>query len=93
LEQKEGVDYQIDYDNARIVFWRPVSQIVESDTIISSNLLDGNRLYVVTDYEYQTKDVYDEYSKGARVSQQIGDHVRVGGTYLEDNDIRATIIN
>jgi len=86
VEQKEGSDYQIDYDNGRIIFWKPVSQIVASDSIISSQLLDGNQLYVVADYEYYTKDKYDEWSKGARVSQQLGDYVRVGGTYVEDNN-------
>ena len=86
LEQKEGLDYQMDYDNGRIIFWKPVSQIVASDSIISSELLDGNQLYVVADYEYYTKDKYDEWSKGARVSQQITDYVRVGGTYVQDNN-------
>ena len=85
LEQKEGVDYQIDYDNGRIIFWKSVSQIAESESIISSKLLDGNRLYVAVDYEYETKDKYDERSKGLRASQQLGDYVRMGGTYIEDN--------
>jgi len=85
-QQKEGSDYQIDYDNGRIIFWKPVSQIVASDSIISAELLDGNQLYVVADYEYYTKNKYDEWSKGARVSQQLTDHVRVGGTYVMDNN-------
>jgi len=85
VDQKEGVDYQIDYDNGRIIFWRPVQQIVESSSIIQTDLLDGNRVYVVVDYEYETREKYDEVSRGARVSQQIGDYVRVGGTYLEDD--------
>ena len=85
LEEKEGSDYQIDYDNGRIIFWKPVSQIIQSDTIIQTHLLDGNQLYVVADYEYYTKDKYDEWSKGGRVSQQLGDYLRIGGTYVEDD--------
>ncbi|MDP8260700.1 MAG: hypothetical protein P9L96_06890 [Candidatus Gygaella obscura] len=86
IEQKEGSDYQIDYDNGRIIFWKPISQIAEADSIISSNLLDGNKLYVVADYEYYTQNKYDEWSKGARLSQQIGDYVRFGGTYVQDEN-------
>lgn len=85
LEQKEGSDYTIDYDNGRIIFWRPISQIAESESIISTHLLDGNKLYVVVDYEYYTKNEYDEYSGGVRASQQLGDYLRIGGTYLRDN--------
>lgn len=85
IDEKEGADYQIDYDNGRIIFWKPVSQIAKSESIISTHLLDGNNLYVTVDYEYYTKDKYDELSYGARLSQQAGDYVRVGGTFVHDD--------
>ena len=85
VDEKEGVDYQIDYDNGRIIFWRPISQISASESIIATNLLDGNRLYLAVDYEYEVKDKYDEWSGGIRASQQLNDYVRVGGTYINDN--------
>jgi len=72
IQQVEGEDYEIDYSNARIMFYEPVSQIAESSSIISSALLDGNHLYVVVDYEYEVNDVdYNEWSYGGRIEQSL----------------------
>lgn len=84
IEQIRGSDYEINYDEGRIIFWKPVSFISESSSVISSKTSEGNSVYVVVDYEYETKDKYDEATRGARVSQQIGDNVRVGGTYVKE---------
>ncbi len=81
----EGADYEMDYKSGRMLFWRPVPMLVTSYSIISSELLDGNLVYVVTDYEYSLKDKFDESSVGARARQAVGDHVVVGGTYVKDN--------
>jgi hypothetical protein len=83
-EMKEGADYEIDYSNGRITFWRPISQISESNSIISTHLLDGNPVYVVVDYEYEVKDEYDEGTVGGRVQKSITDYVSVGGTYVKE---------
>lgn len=82
--QKRGSDYQINYDDGRIIFWKPVSYITETTSIISSQAQNGNPVYVVIDYEYETKNSYDETAQGARISQHITDYARVGGTYVKE---------
>jgi len=81
----ESADYEMDYNSGRVVFWRPVKSIVEAYSIISNELLDGNLVYVVADYEYDVKDKFDEDNTGARVKQAIGEHVVIGGTYVREN--------
>ena len=83
-EMQEGADYEIDYSNGRITFWRPISQISESNSIISTHLLDGNPVYVVADYEYEVMDEYDQGTVGGRVQKSITDYVSVGGTYVKE---------
>ncbi len=87
MEQDEGFDYEIDYDNGRIIFWQPISHITESDTIISNYLLNGNPVYVTVDYEYETKDKYDRGIYGGRVEQALGDYLSVGGTYVKEEQV------
>ncbi|HDH10936.1 MAG TPA: hypothetical protein ENG83_01805 [Nitrospirae bacterium] len=72
VEQAEGDDYEIDYTNGRIMFYEPVSQTAQSNSIISTAILDGNPLYVVVDYEYEVTDLtYDDSSYGGRVEQSL----------------------
>ncbi|MDD4879828.1 MAG: hypothetical protein PHR22_05190, partial [Candidatus Omnitrophica bacterium] len=85
LAQGEGFDYQIDYDNGRVMFWEPVSRIAESSSIVSTALLNGNPVYVTVDYEYDTLDKYDEGVIGVRAEQSITDYVRLGGTYVKED--------
>jgi hypothetical protein len=86
-EMTEGNDYEIDYSNGRIIFWKPVLQLVESDSIISSSLLGGNPVYVVVDYEYETKDKFDEGVSGGRLQQSLTDYLRVGATYVKEEQL------
>ena len=86
-EMEGRVDYQINYSEGRLIFWKPVSQISESDSIISSQLLDGNPVYLVVDYEYETKDKYDEGNYGLRLQRSLTDYLRVGGTYVREEQI------
>lgn len=72
LGQIKGEDYEIDYSDGRILFYRPVTQIAESYSIISSALLDGDSLYVVADYEYEVNEAeFSEWSYGGRVEQSL----------------------
>ncbi|OGW98690.1 MAG: hypothetical protein A2Z81_07805 [Omnitrophica WOR_2 bacterium GWA2_45_18] len=84
-DMKEGADYEMDYENGRILFWRSVPMLVESYSIISSELLDGNLVYVLVDYEYDVKDKVDQANEGVRVRQAVTDHVLVGGTYVKES--------
>lgn len=83
----EGADYEIDYSTGRIIFWRPVPVLVEGYNIISNSLLEGNPVYVVTDYEYSVKDAIDESNVGGRFRQAISDQVLVGGTYVKESQV------
>ncbi len=87
IEQKRGVDYHIDYSQGRILFWRPVSSIAESNSIISTYLLAGNPVYVVVDYEFETKDKYYQETQGIRVSQSITDYLQLGTTYVREEKL------
>jgi uncharacterized repeat protein (TIGR01451 family) len=84
MDQEEGFDYEIDYDSGRIIFWQPVSHITESDTIISSYLLNGNPVYVAADYEYEVEDKYDRGVYGGRLEQALGDYFSLGATYVKE---------
>ncbi|MCA9399264.1 MAG: hypothetical protein KC618_05915, partial [Candidatus Omnitrophica bacterium] len=78
-------DYQFDYDAGRMVFYRPVESVVDSSSIISNALLNGNPVYVVVDYQYEVQDKLTNATAGARVEQALNDYLRVGGTYVEES--------
>ncbi|HSV27784.1 MAG TPA: hypothetical protein VLH60_07815, partial [Sedimentisphaerales bacterium] len=82
-----GADYQINYKQGRIMFWRPVSSIAASDGIISTALLGGNRVYVVVDYEYETTERLDNDTSGITGTQAIGDHLMIGGTHVKEQQL------
>ncbi len=83
-EMKNGADYELDEGQGRILFWQPVSMIAKSESIVSTDLIDGNPIYVVADYEYYVQDKLTESSEGARVAQAVGDNVVIGGTYVKE---------
>ncbi|MFC1510639.1 hypothetical protein ACFL49_03160, partial [Candidatus Omnitrophota bacterium] len=83
-EMKEGSDYEFDYNGGRLIFWKSIPAIVESYSIISSDLLEGNLVYVVVDYEHDVQDEFDKSSYGTRVTKALGDDVVVGGTYVKE---------
>ncbi|MCB9722357.1 MAG: DUF11 domain-containing protein [Candidatus Omnitrophica bacterium] len=80
----EGADYEMDYASGRMVFWRPVPSLVESYSIADDDLLDGNGVYVVVDYEYQAKDKVDEGTVGVRARQAVGENLLIGTTYVNE---------
>jgi len=91
LPQKENIDYEIKYDEGRILLKKPVLSATSSDTIISNSILEGNPVYIVADYEYKSQEAFpitsEELNKttgGARLSQTLGDHIRLGGTYVQE---------
>jgi hypothetical protein len=83
-EMKEGVDYDIDYSEGRILFWQPVSMSADSGRIISNNLLSGDPVYVIADYEYTVQNKVQEDTRGARIQQAVGKNVVVGATYVSE---------
>jgi hypothetical protein len=83
-----GADYEIDALQGRIVLARPLSQIVAplAPSLIKDEPLDGDRSVLLVDYEYVPAGFdADQLTAGARAKQWIGDHVAVGGTYVQEN--------
>lgn len=78
----EGEDYEIDYQAGRIIMYRPISSVTYTDTIINNEILNGNRLVLVADYEYETGSSFDFNALGARGWTHASDHIKVGGTYI-----------
>ena len=81
----EEKDYEIDYDSGRVLLKKPLNSIHQgySNSIISNDLLMGERVYLVIDYEYLNDGLSDS-TWGVRASQQIGHHVRIGGSYVQE---------
>lgn len=85
-EMVEGKDYEVDYDQGRIIFHEPVHSVDRSNsTIISGSLLDGNPVYVIADYEYENTSIMKDQSYGLRLAQQITPHLRLGTTLVTEN--------
>jgi len=80
-----GADYELDNSQGRILFWQPVAMIAQANSIISNNLVDGDPIYVVVDYQYAVSGMQVAGSQGARVAQAVGDNVVLGGTYVTDD--------
>ena len=58
IPQAENTDYEIKYDEGRILFKKPVLSVAASDTVISDNIQEGNEVYVVVDYEYKNQEAF-----------------------------------
>jgi len=93
VNQAVNEDYEIKYPSGRIIFNKPVMSIANSNTTISRTILEGNLVFVVVKYEYDDQDafpIFDEdlsdLSGGVRVSHHLNDHVRIGGTYVQEQN-------
>ncbi len=92
----EGTDYEIDYAEGRIMLSRPLSSVAAADTLVSNDILDGNPVYLVVDYEYDAgANAFVDKNRGLRGFTHMGNHVRIGTTLVEegrqngDYDLRA----
>lgn len=82
---KAGADYEINYDDGRIVLNRPLSSVTATDTLTSVDILDGNPVYLIVDYEYDPCSGNTRVpNRGIRGYTHIGDHIKVGGTAIEE---------
>ncbi len=80
----EGADYEVDYEQGRILFWQPVAMLAQTERLIGNGLIHGNPVYVIADYEYSTIDKIAEASQGTRVQQAVSDNVTAGVTYVKE---------
>ena len=83
LPQQQNVDYTVKYEEGRILFHRPISSVLESGTLIDRDILSGNPVFIQVDYE-TVLESFEKTAFGGRVRKQIGDHVGIGGTYVND---------
>lgn len=82
---QEGRDYEIDYAEGRILLTRPLSSLAASDTLVTRDIIDGNPVYLIVDYEFDAPpESFENQNRGIRGYTQMGDHLRVGGTAVEE---------
>ena len=87
----EGEDYEIDYQAGRIIMYRPISSVTYTDTIINNEILNGNKLVLVADYEYRVPPMsLDSASRGVRAWTHASDNLKIGGTYIRQTALTST---
>jgi len=85
---QQGVDYEIDDLQGRLILTRPLAQLTRENvrSLTRDTPLDGYEQLLLVDYEYVPAGFSrDDGSYGARGRQWVGDHVAVGGTWVEEN--------
>lgn len=83
-----GADYEVDSYQGRIITRRPLAQIAsESNNSITRDApLSGYEQRLLIDYEYAPSDLRKNMTVGGRGKQWIGEHVAVGGTYVDEQN-------
>ncbi len=80
-----GTDYEINYEEGRILLSRPLSSVAATDTLTSVDILDGSPVYLIVDYEYDpSNDSTSVPNRGIRGYTWVGDHLRIGATAVEE---------
>ncbi len=83
-----GADYEIDEMQGRLILTRPLAQITRENvpSIIRDAPLDGFESRLLADYEYfPTGFSPDQVAAGIQGRTWIGEHVAIGGTYVDEN--------
>ncbi|NLE65633.1 MAG: DUF11 domain-containing protein, partial [Elusimicrobia bacterium] len=88
-DMTEGVDFDADAPQGRLLFWQPVAMSVDTGRLVANGVLSGDPVYVVADYEYYIQDKILEATRGARVTQTVGRNVVVGGTMVSETQADA----
>lgn len=80
-----GTDYEIIYDEGRILLSRPLSMVAATDTLTSTDILDGSPVYLIVDYEYNPGPSNPAITnQGIRGYTWLGDHLRIGATGIQE---------
>lgn len=82
-----GADYEIDELQGRILLDKPLSQVSREGlrTLTHDTPLDGYQQILLVDYEYVPSGFdADDMATGFRGKHWFGDHVAVGGTYIDE---------
>ncbi|MDI6791344.1 MAG: OmpA family protein [bacterium] len=83
-ELKQNIDYNIKYEEGRIIFKQPIPSVTEANTLIDGNILPGHSVWVVIDYEYQVDD-FSQGTYGGRVRQHLTDSLAIGASYAGES--------
>jgi hypothetical protein len=83
IVQRATADYEIDYLAGRLVMRDPVSSVSANPSLIRSSNTDGDRAFVIVDYEYVVDGNMDDGTVGLRATQKLGP-VRLGGTVVDE---------
>ena len=84
----EGVDYELDELQGRVILAKPLSQVARQRApyLVRENALEGNRVVLVMDYEYLPIGFADDAASfGLRGKKWLGDHVALGGTWVDES--------
>lgn len=84
IPQLPQLDYTFKHEEGRLLFHHPVPSVVEGTSLVSTAILSGNQVFIEVDYERRAPSL-DNSLLGARASRHLGDHLRVGGTYVHDD--------
>ncbi|MCF7750135.1 hypothetical protein KQ945_05225 [Bacillus subtilis subsp. subtilis] len=82
-----GADYEIDALQGRILLTRPLQQVTRENLrrLTRDVPVDGYEQRLIVDYEWvPTGFDADDITAGVRAKQWLGDHVAVGGTYVDE---------
>jgi len=82
----QGLDYTIDYIDGRLLTNGPISSVQSDNSLIDSNILGGNAVYLQVDYETRT-DGFEQTSTGGRVRQRIGNRLTLGATSVAEDQL------
>ena len=88
VDLQRGADYEIDELQGRLILTRPLAQVTRENvrTLTRDHPLDGYTQLLLVDYEYVPVGFdADDVSAGFRGKQWFGEHVAVGGTYIDEN--------
>ena len=85
-------DYEIDYTGGRIILTKPLHSVGASNSIVATDLLEGNPVYLTVDYEYEPARWWDfnKEAMGARVTKDLSSLISslpsltVGVTYVKE---------
>ncbi|MCX8578219.1 hypothetical protein J3U35_02085, partial [Gilliamella sp. B2717] len=87
----EGVDYEVNQFQGRVLLTKPLPMTAQGETgssiIEGGNLLGGNPVWIIAEYEYYSDgfDFNSEKVFGGRAYHWLNDHVRIGGTYINED--------
>ena len=87
----EGVDYEVNQFQGRVMLTKALPMTANGGTgssiIESGNLVGGNPVWIIAEYEYYSDGFDFESQKvfGGRAYHWLNDHVRIGGTYISED--------